>query len=150
MFDVTERVQGPISQACTNVVILLRLRLSSWNRILELTPRHRQQCLQGSWKSTLNRGRKKKIAMFNESCFLVNHIDGYIDLQTKQNKMALGSTVDQIQDSDGGIMMWVMFSWDTLRSIILLEQSLTTVCYMSINEDYVPSFKATFSSEISN
>lgn len=33
----------------------------------------------------------------------------------------------QIQAGGGGVMMWKMFSWDTLGPIVPIVQSLTTV-----------------------
>ncbi len=54
--------------------------------------------------------------------------------------MAPGCIVGQ---RTGGVILWAMFSWDTLGPIIQTAQSLTAVRYRNIVADQVHPFTAT-------
>lgn len=51
--------------------------------------------------------------------------------------------ISAVQAGDGGVMVWVMYSWLTLRPSVPAEYSLSVAYYLSIAADYVHSFMST-------
>jgi hypothetical protein len=67
----------------------------------------------------------KNIAWSKESRFLFRHVDGRVRIWRKQHEfMDPSCLVSMVQAGGGGVMVWGMFSWDTLGPLIPIEQCL--------------------------
>lgn len=70
---------------------------------------------------------------------LVHHIDGQAQIcRLPTEAVAPECTVRQTQASSGGVVLWVLFTWDTLGIIIPITQFLTAVRYLNIVAYQVP------------
>lgn len=84
-----------------------------------------QQCLQWASKHcNWTTEEIRKIIWFNESCFGVHHIDGWVQTCRIQIE-TMAVEVGQIQINDCSIMILIMFSWAALERILPIGQSLT-------------------------
>ncbi len=51
--------------------------------------------------------------------------------------------VSTVQAAGGGVMVWGIFSWHTLGSLVPIEHRLNATAYLSIVADYVHPFMTT-------
>ncbi len=51
--------------------------------------------------------------------------------------------VSTVQDAGGGVMVWGVFSWHTLGSLVPIKHRLNTTVYLSIVADHVHPFMTT-------
>jgi len=62
----------------------------------------------------------------------------------KQNEnMDPSYLVPTVQAGGGGVMVWGMFSWHTLRPLVPIGHRLNATTYLSIVSDHVHPFMAT-------
>ncbi len=87
----------------------------------------------------------KNVAWSDESRFLPWHSDGRIRIWRKEHEsMAPSCLVSTVQAGGGGvIMVWVIFSWHTLRPLVPIEHRLNPTDYPSIVADHVHPFMTT-------
>jgi len=76
--------------------------------------------------------------------FLFRHSDGRVRIWCKQNKnMDPSCLVTTVQASGGGVMVWGMFSWHTLDSLVPIGHRLNATAYLTIVSDHVHPFMVT-------
>lgn len=79
-----------------------------------------------------------------ESWFLLQNADGRVKFWHQQNERM--EPTCPVLNGEGGIMVWGMFSWNTLGPLIPIEYSWNITAYLSIVADhvqYVHAFMAT-------
>ncbi len=85
----------------------------------------------------------KNVAWSDESRFLLQHSDGRVRIWRKEHEsMDPSCLVSTVQAGAGGVMVWGIFSWQTLGPLVLMEHRLNTTDYLSI-VDHVHPFMTT-------
>ncbi len=85
----------------------------------------------------------KNIAWSDESRFLLQHSDGRVRIWRKEHEsMDPSCLVSTVQAGGGGVMVWGIFSWQTLGPLVTIEHRLNTTDYLSI-VDHVHPFMTT-------
>ncbi len=70
--------------------------------------------------------------------FLLRHSGGRVRIWRKeQESMDPSCFVSTVQAGGGGVMVWGIFSWQTLVPLVLIEHPLDTTAYLSIVADHV-------------
>ncbi|MCJ8743381.1 hypothetical protein PDJAM_G00093370 [Pangasius djambal] len=86
----------------------------------------------------------KKAAWFDESHFLLHHVDGRVRVRCLPGvEMAPGCTMGRRQAGGGSVMLWATFCWETLRPGIHVDVTLTRPTYLNTVADQVHLFMAT-------
>ncbi len=86
----------------------------------------------------------KNVAWSDESRFLLRHSDGRVRIWSKEHEsMDPSCLVSMVQAAGGGVMVWGIFSWHTLRSSVPIENCLNATIYLSIVADHVHPFMTT-------
>ncbi len=82
--------------------------------------------------------------MLPESWFLLRHSDGRVRIWCKEHEsMDPSCLVSTVQAGGGGVMVWGIFSWQTLGPLVPIEHCLNTTAYLSIVADHVHPFMTT-------
>ncbi len=90
----------------------------------------------------LQQQKTKTVARSDESWFLLRHSGGRVRLWRKvHERMEPSCLVSTVQS--GGVMVWGIFSWHTLGTLVPIEHSLNTTAYLSIVADHVHPFMTT-------
>ncbi len=112
----------------------------SWEQETEATIR------TGSPK--LDNRRLEKVALSEESRFLLRHSDGRVRIwRNEHESMDPSCLVSMVQAGGGGVMVWAIFSWHTLGPLVPIEHRLNATAYLSIVADYVhPSMTTVYPS----
>ncbi len=85
----------------------------------------------------------KNVAWSDESRFL-RHSDGRVRIWHKEHEsMDPSCLVSTVQAGVGGVMVWGIFSWHTLGTLVPIEHSLNATAYLSIVADHVHPFMTT-------
>nr|KAF6379110.1 hypothetical protein mMyoMyo1_009944 [Myotis myotis] len=75
----------------------------------------------------------KKVMWYDESCFQLHHADGRVRIWQNQYKSMHPTCMSTILQAGGGsVMVWGMFFWLDLGSLIHVEQRLNSTTYLSI------------------
>ncbi len=83
----------------------------------------------------------KNVAWSDESRFLLRRSDGRVRVWRIKNMKAWihHATIQ----AGGGVMVWGIFSWHTLRPLVPIEHRLNSTVYLSIVADHVHPFMTT-------
>nr|KAF6310702.1 hypothetical protein mMyoMyo1_008760 [Myotis myotis] len=80
----------------------------------------------------------EKSHVSNESRFQLHHADGRVRIWQKQHESMHPTCMNTtLQAIGGSVMVWGMFSWHDLGSLIHVEQHLNSTTYLSIIADQV-------------
>ncbi len=92
--------------------------------------------------------RLEKVALSEESRFLLRHSDGRVRIwRNEHESMDPSCLVSMVQAGGGGVMVWAIFSWHTLGPLVPIEHRLNATAYLSIVADYVhPSMTTVYPS----
>lgn len=82
----------------------------------------------------------RKVAWFDESCFLLQHVDGQVCPFLPGKDQASGCTMGRRQAGGGSMMLWTVFCWETVGPTIHVDVTLTSNSYLNIVADHVRSF----------
>ncbi len=104
-------------------------QLCGRKRRLKFTQAHQNWTIE-DWKT---------IAWSDESRFLLRHSDGRVRIWCKEHPSCLVSKVQ----TGGGVMVWGIFSWHTLGTLVPIEHCLNATAYLSIVADHVHPFMTT-------
>ncbi len=86
----------------------------------------------------------KNVAWSDESRFLLRHSDGRVRIWLKQHEsMDPSRLVSAVQAGGGGVMVWGIFSWQTLGLLVPNEHHLNATAYLNIVADHVHPFITT-------
>ncbi len=86
----------------------------------------------------------KNISRSDESRYLLRHSDGSVRIWLKEHEsMDPSCLVSMVQAAGGGVMVWGIFSWDTLGPLVPIEHRLNVTAYLSIVADHVHTFMTT-------
>ncbi len=86
----------------------------------------------------------KNVAWSDESRFLLRHSDGRVRIWRKeQESMDPSCLVSKVQAAAGGVMVWGIFSWQTLGPLVPIEHRLNATAYLSIVADHSHHFMIT-------
>ncbi len=78
----------------------------------------------------------KNIAWSDESRVLLRHLGGRVRIWHKEHEsMDPCCLVSMVQAGGGGVMVWGIFSWDTLGPLVPIEHHLNATAYLSIVAD---------------
>ncbi|GBO07132.1 hypothetical protein AVEN_124387-1 [Araneus ventricosus] len=84
-----------------------------------------------------------KRAWSDKSRFLIHHVDGRVRVRRLPGIQLLSScTAGHTQAGGGGIMLWRMFSWAALGSVIVVEQTMKAASYLNIIADQLHPYMA--------
>ncbi|MBN3278646.1 TCB1 transposase, partial [Polyodon spathula] len=125
----------PIKE-CTTRRTLTRMGYGSrrLNRVPVLSTKHKKLWLQ--WAKERKQWTLedwKNIAWSDESWFLLFHADGRTRVCRKPHEyMHPSCHVSKLQADGGGVMVWGVFSWQTLGPLIKVEQRLNATGYLNI------------------
>ncbi|KAK3561744.1 hypothetical protein QTP86_012991 [Hemibagrus guttatus] len=78
----------------------------------------------------------------DESCFLLNHVDGRV-CGLPGEHIAPGCTMGRRRVGGGSVLLWAMFCWETLGPAVHVDVTLTRSTYLSIVADHVHPFMET-------
>lgn len=111
----------------------------------ELTACHNQQHLQCNHEHRIRIIEERKtVAWSVGSRFLVHHIDGFVRIRRFLIKILNTEyTIGRRQACSGYIIVWLMFLWRWLRSIIHNEKFLTPLCELNIVANPMHRIKTT-------
>ncbi|KFM66113.1 Transposable element Tcb1 transposase, partial [Stegodyphus mimosarum] len=120
---------------------LLRLGLRSRRlvRAPMLTAVHRRRRLEfarqySSWTST----EWRQVAFSDESRFMLHRTDGRWRIRRETSERNHPATIaGTVQAGGGSIMVWGMFSWHSLGSLIIVEGTMDQYKYASVLADHV-------------
>ncbi|GFX41209.1 transposable element Tcb1 transposase [Trichonephila clavipes] len=120
---------------------LLRLGLRSRRlvRAPMLTAVHRRRRLEfarqySSWTST----EWRHVAFSDESRFMLHRTDGRWRIRRETSERNHPATIaGTVQARGGSIMVWGMFSWHSLGSLIIVEGTIDQYKYASVLADHV-------------
>ncbi|GFW19190.1 transposable element Tcb1 transposase [Trichonephila clavipes] len=120
---------------------LLRLGLRSRRlvRAPMLTAAHRRRRLEfarqySSWTST----EWRQVAFSDESRFMLHRTDGRWRIRRETSERNHPATIaGTVQAGGGSIMVWGMFSWHSLGSLIIVEGTMDQYKYASVLADHV-------------
>ncbi len=86
----------------------------------------------------------KNVAWSDESRFLLRHSDGRVRIWRKEHEsMDPSCLVSKVQAAAGGVMVWGIFSWQTLGPLVPIEHRLNATAYLSIVADHLHHFMIT-------
>lgn len=86
----------------------------------------------------------KNVAWSDESRFLLRHSNGRVRIWRKQNEnMDPSCLVTTVQAGGGGLMVWEMFSWHALGSLVPIGHRSNATGYLNIVSDHVHPFMTT-------
>ncbi len=86
----------------------------------------------------------KNVAWCDESRILLQHSDGRVRIWHKEHEsMDPSCLVSMVQAGGGGVLVWGIFSWHTLGSLVPIEHCLNATVYQSIVADHVHPFMTT-------
>ncbi|GBN23389.1 Transposable element Tc1 transposase [Araneus ventricosus] len=78
----------------------------------------------------------KRVAWSDESRFLIHHVDGHVRVRRLPGEQLLSScTACHTQAGDGGITIWVTFSWAVLGLVVVVEETMKAANYLNIFAD---------------
>ncbi len=79
-----------------------------------------------------------------ESWFLLRHSDGRVKIWCKEHEiMELSCLVSTVQAAGVGVMVWGIYSCNTLGRLVPIEHRLNSTAYLSIVADHVHPFMTT-------
>ncbi len=112
------------------------------HRVPLLSAKNRKQMIQFA-ESHLNWKIEdwKNFAWADESRFLLRHSDGRVRIWHKEHESMDPSCL--VSCGDGGVMVWGIFSWHTLGTLVPIEHRLNATAYLSIVVDHVHPFMTT-------
>ncbi|GBN47206.1 Transposable element Tc1 transposase [Araneus ventricosus] len=85
----------------------------------------------------------KRVAWSDESRFLIHHVDGRVKIRRLTGEQLLPScAADHTQAGCGGIMLWGTFSWAALGFVVVVEQTMKAVNYLSNIADQLHPYMA--------
>ncbi|GBN77436.1 hypothetical protein AVEN_146607-1 [Araneus ventricosus] len=85
----------------------------------------------------------KRVALSDESRFLIHHVDGRVRVRSLPGEQLLPScTEGHIQAGGGGIMRLGMFSWAALGPVVVVEQTMKSANYLKIIADQLHPYMA--------
>ncbi len=104
--------------------------------------KRRLQFAQAHWNWTIEDW--KNVAWSDEFRFLLRHSDGRVRIWRKEHESMYPSClVSTVQAGGGGVVVWGIFSWHTLGSLVPIEHCLNATAYLSIVADHVHPFMTT-------
>ncbi len=109
------------------------LLLSAKNRRLQFTQAHQNWTIE-DWKN---------VAWSDESRILLRYSDDRVRIWRKEHESMDPSCLVSMVQADGCVMVWGIFSWHTLGSLVPIEHRLNTTVYLSIVADHVHPFMPT-------
>ena len=78
----------------------------------------------------------KRVSWSDESQFVIHHANGCIRICLLLSKQLLPQyTAGHTQASGDSIMLWGMFSWESLGPMVVVEQTLNPTDYLNIIAD---------------
>ncbi len=93
--------------------------------------------------SAKNRKRRLQFTQADESRFLLRHSDGRVRIWGKEQERIHPSCLVSIVQAGGGVIVWGIFSWHTLGTLVPIEHYLNATVYLSIVADHVHHFMTT-------
>ncbi len=100
-------------------------------RGLQFTQAHQNQTIE-DWKN---------VAWSDESRFLLRCSDSRVRIWCKEHEsMDPSCHVSTVQAGGGGVMVWGIFAWHTLGSLVPIEHRLNATAYLSNVADHVHPF----------
>lgn len=125
---------------------LLRLGLRSRSSapVTALTPGHCLKRLQWAREHRAWSPQQwSKVAWSGESRFLLKREDGKMRVRRlNAHDLAQTRTVERRRADEGTVVLWGLFSWESLGGCVHVEDSLTHAAYLNIVADHVHSFMA--------
>ncbi len=85
----------------------------------------------------------KNVAWSDESRFLLRHSDGRVRIWCKEHESMDPSCLVSMVQAAAGVMVWGIFSWHTLGSLVPIEHCLNATVYRSIVAYHVHPFMTT-------
>ncbi len=85
----------------------------------------------------------KNVAWPDESRFLLRHSDGRVRIWRKEHEIMDPSCLVSTVQAGGGVMVWGIFSCQTLGPLVPIEHRLNATAYLSIVYDHVHPFMTT-------
>ncbi len=85
----------------------------------------------------------KNVAWSDESRFLLRHSDGRVRIWRKEHESMDPSCLVSTVQAGGGVMVWGIFSWNTLGPLVPTEHCLNLTAYLSFVADHVHPFTTT-------
>ncbi len=85
----------------------------------------------------------KNVAWSDESRFLLRHTDGRVRILREEHESMDPSCLVSTVQAGGGVMVWGIFSWHTLGSLVPIEHRLNATAYLSIVADHIHPFMTT-------
>jgi len=100
-------------------------RRPQWVPLFSTTNRKKRQQFARAHQNWTVGQRLKNVAWSDESRFLLRHSDGRVRIGRKQNEnMDPSCLVTTVQAAGGDLMVWGMFSWHTLGSLVPIEMAV--------------------------
>ncbi len=129
-------MQNIISERTTRTLKKMGYSSRRPNQVLLLSAKNRKRRLQFTQaRQNWTIEDWKNVAWSDESRFLLQHSD------ESKDPSCLVSTVQA--GGGGGVMVWGIFSWHTLGSLVPIEHRLNVTAYLSIVADHVHPFMTT-------
>ncbi len=119
------------------------------HRVPLLSAKNRKRRLQfaqahQNWKRLEIGEDWKNVAWSDKSRFLLQHSDGRARNWRKEHEsMDSSCLLSTGQAGGGGLMVWGIFSWHTLGTLVPIEHRLNATAYLSIVGDHVHPFMTT-------
>jgi len=85
----------------------------------------------------------KNVAWSDESRFLLQHSDGRVRIWRKEHESMDPSCLVLTVQAGGGVMVWGIFSWHTLGSLVPNDYHFNATAYLIIVADHVHPFMTT-------
>ncbi|GFT23280.1 transposable element Tcb1 transposase [Trichonephila clavipes] len=126
-------------RAAVRTLLRLGLRSRRLVRAPMLTAVHRRRRLEfarqySSWTST----EWRQVAFSDESRFMLHRTDGRWRIRRETSERNHPATIaGTVQAGGGSIMVWGMFSWHSLGSLIIVEGTMDQYKYASVLADHV-------------
>ncbi|GBN63496.1 hypothetical protein AVEN_148374-1 [Araneus ventricosus] len=113
-------------------------------RVSLLTKRHRQLHLQWAREHRdWTMDEWNRVAWSDESQFLIHHVDDRVRVRRLPDEQLLPScTAGHTQAGGGGIMLLGMFSWEVLRPVVVVEQTMKAANSLNIIADQLHPYMA--------
>ncbi|GBM05885.1 Transposable element Tc1 transposase [Araneus ventricosus] len=87
----------------------------------------------------------KRVVRWNESRFLIHHVDGRVRVRLLPGEQLLPScTAGHTQADGGSIMLWGTFSCVALGPVVMVEQTMKATNYLNIIVDQFPTGNGIF------
>ena len=78
----------------------------------------------------------KNVSWSEESWFLIYNINGHVKIHHLPGKQLLSPfTARHKQAGDGNIMLWGTFPWTSLGPLVVVEQTMKALNYLTITAD---------------